>query len=89
MNTGKGSSRGRLLTVDQVCPRLGYAKQTLYNRAGALAQLPFFRIGRSIRFSEVDIEIFLEQRRVEPGTRDEESSITSLSSPPSRSTSRS
>lgn len=68
---GKNSLRDRLLGVGETSRRLGYRPQTLYNRAGALAELPFIRIGRSIRFSEADIEIFLKQRRVEPGTRNE------------------
>ena len=63
---GKNSPRDRLLGVGETSHRLGYRPQTLYNWAGALAELPFFRIGRSIRFSEADIEKFLEARRVEP-----------------------
>ena len=65
--TGNISSpRGRLLTVAEACQVLGYRPQTLYNRCGALAGLPFYRVGRSIRFAEVDIDRFLEKRRVEP-----------------------
>ena len=70
--TGKNSPRGRLLTIGEVCPLLGYARQTIYNaiysRAGELAQLPYYRVGRSIRFAEEDINAFLERRRVEPQT---------------------
>ena len=63
--------KGRLFGVGETSRRLGYAEQTIYNRKGEIAQLPFFRIGRSIRYSEMDIEKFLEARRVEPGSRDE------------------
>jgi len=70
--TGKNFSRGRLLTIGEACPLLGYARQTVYNAiysgAGELAQLPYYRVGRSIRFAEEDINTFLEQRRVEPRT---------------------
>ena len=68
--TGKNSPRGRLLTIAEACHLLGYARQTLYNALwsgqGELSQLPYYRVGRSIRFAEEDINIFLERRRVEP-----------------------
>jgi len=68
--TGKNSPRGRLFTIAEACPLLGYRPQTIYNAiysgAGELAQLPYYRVGRSIRFSEEDINQFLERRRVEP-----------------------
>jgi len=70
--TRKDFPRGRLLTVGEVCSLLGYARQTVYNKiwsgAGVLAGLPYYRIGRSIRFAEQDINAFLQQRRVEPRT---------------------
>ena len=66
----KNSPRGRLLTIGEACPLLVYARKTIYNAiysgAGELAKLPFYRVGRSIRFAEEDINAFLEQRRVEP-----------------------
>lgn len=68
--TVKNSPRGRLITIGEAGPLLGYAKQTIYNAiysgAGELAQLPYYRVGRSIRFAEEDINAFLERRRVEP-----------------------
>jgi excisionase family DNA binding protein len=68
--TGKNSPRGRLLTVREAGPLLGYRPQTIYNSIysgeGELARLPYFRVGRSVRFAEEDINSFLEQRRVEP-----------------------
>lgn len=67
---GKNSPRGRLITIGEACILLGYAKQTIYNSiysgTGELAQIPYYRVGRSIRFAEEDINIFLERRRVEP-----------------------
>jgi excisionase family DNA binding protein len=67
---GNNSPRGRLITTGEAGPLLGYAKQTIYNAiysgAGELAQLPYYRVGRSIRFAEEDINAFLERRRVEP-----------------------
>ena len=69
---GKNSPRGRLLTITEACPLLGYRKQSVYNSinsgAGELAKLPYYRVGRSIRFAEEDINAFLERRRVEPRT---------------------
>jgi excisionase family DNA binding protein len=69
---GNNSPRGRLLTIAEVCPRIGYRPQTIYNAiysgAGELAQLPYYRVGRSIRFAEEDIIAFLDRRRVEPRT---------------------
>ena len=66
----KNSPKGRLLTIGEESPRFGYAQQTIYNAiysgAGELAKLPFYRVGRPIRFAEEDINAFLEQRRVEP-----------------------
>lgn len=70
--SGKKSPRGRLLTIAEACPLIGYAKQTVYNAiysgAGELAQLPYYRVGRSLRFAEEDINAFLKQRRVDPRT---------------------
>lgn len=70
--TGNNSPRGRLLTIAEVCPRIGYRPQTIYNAiysgAGELSKIPFYRVGRSIRFAEADITAFLERRRVEPRT---------------------
>jgi len=69
----KGSTppkgKGRLLTVSETCARIGYSRQTLYNAVwsgeGELAALPYYRVGRSIRFAEEDIEQFLARHRVE------------------------
>lgn len=70
--TGKNSPRGRLITIGEASSLLGYAKQTIYNSIysgiGELAQLPYYRVGRSIRFAEEDINAFLDRRRVEPRT---------------------
>jgi len=62
--------KGRLLTVSEASTRIGYSRQTLYNAIwsgqGELATIPYYRVGRSIRFAEDDINAFLERRRVEP-----------------------
>ncbi len=63
---GKNYLRGRLLTIREAAPLLGYARQTIYNRVGELTRLSFYRIGRSIRYAEANVEVFLKQRRVEP-----------------------
>jgi len=66
----KTPQKSRLLTVREAAPLLGYARQTLFNSfwsgTGELARLPHYKVGRSIRISESDIETFLEARRVEP-----------------------
>ena len=62
----KNSSRGRLLTISEESPLLGCARQTIYNAihsgAGEPAQHPHYRVGRSIRFAEEEINTFLGQR---------------------------
>jgi excisionase family DNA binding protein len=63
--------KGRLFTIGQVFPDMtGYQKQTYYNAihsgTGELSKLPFYRIGRSIRIAEEDLNTFLERRRVDP-----------------------
>ena len=60
-----------MFTVGQAFPdKTGYRPQTFYNAInsgmGELAKLPFYRIGRSIRIAEEDLDAFLERRRVEP-----------------------
>lgn len=45
----KNSPKGRLITTDKASPRLGYARQTMYNAissgARKLAQHPHFLLG--------------------------------------------
>jgi predicted DNA-binding transcriptional regulator AlpA len=64
--------KDKLISVVVFCARTSYKPQTVYNAissgTGELSKLPFFRIGRSIRFSENDTDRFLEQRRVAPRT---------------------
>ena len=71
--TGKNSPRGRLLSVRELEERGLGAQQTIYNAIhsgqGALAQLPYYRVGRSIRFAEEDVDRFLDARRVAPAGR--------------------
>jgi len=67
----KSPSGSRLLKLVDACPRLGCRPQTAYNAIssgeGEISKLPFYRIGRSIRIAEDDLERFLAARRVEPG----------------------
>jgi len=62
---------GRFLTLREVAARLRLSPQTFYNclwRAeGVLAELPYFRFGRTVRFLEADVERFIAAHRVEPG----------------------
>jgi hypothetical protein len=56
-----------LLTDEQAAPLLGTTAQHLRNcrctGTGAYADLPYYKIGRSVRRSPGDIARFLEQRR--------------------------
>ncbi len=60
----------KLITLRETTRRLGLAQQTGYNmlwlKKGVLAEIPRYRLGRSWRFSEQDVEDFLKRRRVEP-----------------------
>lgn len=64
----KNSPRGRLLTIGEESPRLGYARQTIYNAissgARELPQYPHYRVERNIRIAEEGINACLERRRV-------------------------
>jgi len=62
--------QGQLLSLREAAAWLGFSPATFYNclwsGRGELAGLPFYRIGRSLRFAKEDIERFVAQRRVEP-----------------------
>jgi hypothetical protein len=70
--TGKNSPRGLLISIAECGARTGLARQTLYNqlsgRVGIFAEVPFYKIGTSVRISETDLESYLSRRRVEPRT---------------------
>lgn len=67
---GKNSPRARLISIAECGDRTGLARQTLYNqlsgRVGIFAEVPFYKIGTSVRISETDLEAYLSRRRVEP-----------------------
>ena len=49
-----------LLNVKQLQSLLGVGKDWVYERVRS-GQLPFYKIGRGLRFKESEIESFLEQ----------------------------
>ncbi len=63
-----GASEDRLLTIDEAAERLRTSKDWLYRNS---SRLPFTRrIGRTIRFSERSLQLFIEHPAVaeaEPG----------------------
>jgi excisionase family DNA binding protein len=61
--------RRPLLTEQQVAERLNIPVQSLRNSRigrGELASLPFYKVGRNVRYSEHDLDKFLERGRREP-----------------------
>lgn len=55
------------LNTDDAAKRLGITTRTLY-RFMDKGQLPAYRFGRVFRLKVTDIEKFIEECRVEPGT---------------------
>lgn len=53
-----------LLTLDEVAAVLRVSKTSVY-RLVERRELPFCRVGRSLRFTREDIEAYLQARRVE------------------------
>ena len=53
-----------LLTIDEVAAVLRVSKTSVY-RLVERRELPFCRVGRSLRFTHDDIETYLQARRVE------------------------
>jgi excisionase family DNA binding protein len=53
------------LTEQQVAERLGVSLSVVQNmrRAGTADPLPFFKIGKCIRYAETDLHDWLERRR--------------------------
>ena len=47
--------------------RIGITPRTLYRFIDE-GQIPAYRIGRVIRLQRPDVESFIEQRRIQPGT---------------------
>jgi len=55
------------LNTDEAAKRLGITTRTLY-RFMDQGRLPSYRFGRVFRLKTTDIEAFIEDCRVEPGT---------------------
>lgn len=55
------------LNTEEAAKRLGITTRTLY-RFMDQGRLPSYRFGRVFRLKMTDIEIFIEDCRVEPGT---------------------
>jgi excisionase family DNA binding protein len=54
---------GRLLTVEEVADRLQVPVRTIYGWRSRQEGPPGFRVGKHIRFSEEDLDAWLETRR--------------------------
>lgn len=57
------------LTPDQVADRLGVTRYWLMERVRR-RQVPHFRLGQRVRFSEADVAAILATHRVEPKAQD-------------------
>jgi len=55
------------LNTDEAAKRLGITTRTLY-RFIDRGELPAYRFGRVFRLKLVDVDAFIDQCRVEPGT---------------------
>jgi excisionase family DNA binding protein len=52
----------QLLSVHEVCQRLGMGKSWVYRRLGS-GEIPSVKLGRSIKIKREDLEAYLEQHR--------------------------
>ena len=57
---------GDLLTIAQVAELVGLSKWTVTARAGGTRQIPYLKLGGSIRYRRQDIEEWLERNTVRP-----------------------
>ena len=55
------------LSSKEAASRIGITQRTLYRFIDE-GQIPAYRIGRVIRLQRSDVESFIEQSRVQPGT---------------------
>lgn len=55
------------LSTTEAAKRLGVTPRTLYRLINA-GSLPGYRIGRVIRLKTVDVDEFVEQARIQPGS---------------------
>ena len=56
-----GLSKARFLTVQEVADQMRVSSMTVYRLIKA-GDLPAFRVGRSFRVSELDVDTYLESR---------------------------
>jgi len=59
-------STTQLLKETEVARLLGFHVQTLRNQRFAGTGLPYFKIGRAVRYDMADIERYLDERRIKP-----------------------
>ncbi|MBW2022328.1 MAG: helix-turn-helix domain-containing protein [Deltaproteobacteria bacterium] len=52
---------------------LGLAVQTLRNWRASGNGSPYIKMGRAVRYSEADLRAFVEQRRITPWSKSEQS----------------
>jgi len=57
----------RLFTLDEIAERLNVSKTTIY-RLVERRQLPFYKVGRSLRFAEEDMIAYLAAHRTDTMT---------------------
>jgi excisionase family DNA binding protein len=54
---------GKLLTIREAADRTGHREST-YRSWVLRGKVPFYKVGRSVRISEADLEHMIEQSRV-------------------------
>lgn len=62
--TNQGNSTDEFLTTGQVAKMINISRAGLYDLV-ARGEIAFYRFGRLLRYRQVDIDAFLEARRVE------------------------
>ena len=62
-----GDATGAWMSSKDAAQRIGITPRTL-SRFSDEGQIPAYRIGRVIRLQRPDVESFIEQSRVQPGT---------------------
>jgi len=52
----------KLITIDELASNLGIAKETIYQWT-SMKVIPFYKIGRLVRFDEAEIDKWLTERK--------------------------
>ena len=63
-STTPPKNRFNLMTLKEAAQKLGIAPLTLYTWC-QMKKIPYFKIGRFVRFDERDLDRFIAQQRVE------------------------